>query len=259
MLGILGHNGMGKTHAAEDADGHHARRPAARWTSTARPDALRSSQRAQLGIGYVPQGRGIFPEPHRSRQSAHGRRRARGGRGRGHRAACCAISRAWSGCSTATAARCRAASSRLLALARCLVSQPDLILLDEPTEGIQPSIIDEIIDLLKALNTRTGIVDRAGGAEPRFHHGALRPRAADPEGPHRGRDRRLRGRRSGADRGIHRPWRQQRRQASHPCHHRSRSRRHTGCQVCPGQDQRACRRRSCRPSKYPLSRKDRPT
>ena len=46
---------------------------------------------------------------------------------------------------------------QLLALARCLISEPALILLDEPTEGIQPSIIDEIIDLLQSLNKNTGI------------------------------------------------------------------------------------------------------
>jgi amidase len=46
---------------------------------------------------------------------------------------------------------------QLLALARCLIAEPDLILLDEPTEGIQPSIIDEIIETLKALNRREGL------------------------------------------------------------------------------------------------------
>ncbi len=43
---------------------------------------------------------------------------------------------------------------QILALARCLCGRPKLILLDEPTEGIQPSIIDEIIDILLALKTR---------------------------------------------------------------------------------------------------------
>ena len=42
---------------------------------------------------------------------------------------------------------------QLLALARCLCGAPRLILLDEPTEGIQPSIIDEIIDTLRALRS----------------------------------------------------------------------------------------------------------
>jgi ABC-type branched-subunit amino acid transport system ATPase component len=43
---------------------------------------------------------------------------------------------------------------QLLALARCLCGDPSLILLDEPTEGIQPSIIEEIAETLKALNRK---------------------------------------------------------------------------------------------------------
>jgi len=40
---------------------------------------------------------------------------------------------------------------QILALGRCLCGRPKLILLDEPTEGIQPSIIEEIIELLLRL------------------------------------------------------------------------------------------------------------
>ena len=40
---------------------------------------------------------------------------------------------------------------QLLALARALIQRPKIVLLDEPTEGIQPSIIEEIVDQLKAL------------------------------------------------------------------------------------------------------------
>jgi branched-chain amino acid transport system ATP-binding protein len=46
---------------------------------------------------------------------------------------------------------------QILALARCLCGQPKLILLDEPTEGIQPSIIEEIIDILLGLKKRSGL------------------------------------------------------------------------------------------------------
>jgi ABC-type branched-subunit amino acid transport system ATPase component len=42
----------------------------------------------------------------------------------------------------------------LLALARCLARRPKLMLLDEPTEGIQPSIIDEIAETLQGLAAR---------------------------------------------------------------------------------------------------------
>ena len=40
---------------------------------------------------------------------------------------------------------------QLLAIARCLCGKPRLVLLDEPTEGIQPSIIDEIVETLQRL------------------------------------------------------------------------------------------------------------
>jgi branched-chain amino acid transport system ATP-binding protein/urea transport system ATP-binding protein len=43
---------------------------------------------------------------------------------------------------------------QILALARCLVGGPQLVLLDEPTEGIQPSIVDEIAETVSALAQR---------------------------------------------------------------------------------------------------------
>jgi len=46
---------------------------------------------------------------------------------------------------------------QLLALTRTLITRPRLLLLDEPTEGIQPSIIDEIIDKLKEIRKRLGL------------------------------------------------------------------------------------------------------
>ena len=46
---------------------------------------------------------------------------------------------------------------QLLALARCLCGRPRLILLDEPTEGIQPSIIEEIVERLTMLRDRRGL------------------------------------------------------------------------------------------------------
>jgi branched-chain amino acid transport system ATP-binding protein len=46
---------------------------------------------------------------------------------------------------------------QLLAIARCLCGKPKLLLLDEPTEGIQPSIIEEIIETLQRLKHSTAL------------------------------------------------------------------------------------------------------
>ena len=46
---------------------------------------------------------------------------------------------------------------QLLAIARCLCGDPRLVLLDEPTEGIQPSIVDEIVETLQRLRAKSGL------------------------------------------------------------------------------------------------------
>jgi branched-chain amino acid transport system ATP-binding protein len=46
---------------------------------------------------------------------------------------------------------------QILALARCLCGRPKLLLLDEPTEGIQPSIVQEILEILIGLHRHQGL------------------------------------------------------------------------------------------------------
>jgi ABC-type branched-subunit amino acid transport system ATPase component len=46
---------------------------------------------------------------------------------------------------------------QILALARCLCGRPKLLLLDEPTEGIQPSIVEEILEILIGLHRYQGL------------------------------------------------------------------------------------------------------
>ena len=156
IVGILGHNGMGKTTLLKTLMGII---PATGGLVTfAGLDLMseRTSERAKLGVGYVPQGRGIFPnlsvyDNIRMGIAAHdvdeedAVRRILVEFPRLERL----LDRQGGALS--------GGEQQLLAVARALISEPELVLLDEPTEGIQPSIIDEIIDLLKDLNRKRGL------------------------------------------------------------------------------------------------------
>jgi urea ABC transporter ATP-binding protein UrtE len=154
FVGILGHNGMGKTTLLRTLIGVL---PAAGGSITfdgvpitrAPPHA-----RARRGIGYVPQGRGIFPgltvrDNLRFAAYAVGRSGDLGTTLAEFPRLSALLDRPGSALS--------GGEQQLLALARALIQEPKIVLLDEPTEGIQPSIIDEIVDLLKQLRTRRGL------------------------------------------------------------------------------------------------------
>lgn len=156
ILGVLGHNGMGKSTLLKTLMGII---PATGGTMVFEQQdmvRMRSSGRAQLGIGYVPQGRGIFA-------NLSVRDNLRVGVAAHDLDEDAAIDRVLADFPRLVRLLDRdggalsGGEQQLLALARCLISEPDLILLDEPTEGIQPSIIDEIIELLKEMNRRDGL------------------------------------------------------------------------------------------------------
>ena len=156
ILGVLGHNGMGKSTLLKTLMGIIPATGGSMVFDGQDLVRMRSSARAQMGIGYVPQGRGIFP-------NLSVRDNLRMGVAAHDMDEDSAIDRVLADFPRLERLLERdggalsGGEQQLLALARCLVSEPDLILLDEPTEGIQPSIIDEIIDLLKALNRRDGL------------------------------------------------------------------------------------------------------
>lgn len=155
-VGILGHNGMGKTTLLHTLMGHI--RPMSGTIALNGQDitALPPHRRARLRIGYVPQGREIFPALTVRENLMMGALTGSGGQSRiveevledfpRLRTLLDRNGRALSG-----------GEQQLLAMARCLCGRPKMVLLDEPTEGIQPSIIDEIVDLLIALRKRTSI------------------------------------------------------------------------------------------------------
>ena len=133
---VLGRNGVGKTSLLDALAGQHAISKGAITFDGEDITRLKPSERARRGIAYVPQGREIFPllivEENLKREDCSipddvfvlfpvlndmlGRR---GGDLSG-------------------------GQQQQLAIGRALVMRPRLLLLDEPTEGIQPSIIKDI-------------------------------------------------------------------------------------------------------------------
>ncbi len=150
FVGILGHNGMGKTTLLKALMGFL---PATAGTiSFCGQDITRASTaaRARAGLGYVPQGREIFPTLSVRDNLRMGCIFARDGERRAMDAALAIFPRL-APLLDRPGGALSGGEQQLLALARCLCGSPKLILLDEPTEGIQPSIVEEMIETLQAL------------------------------------------------------------------------------------------------------------
>ncbi len=156
FVGILGHNGMGKTSLLRTLMGFL---PATAGTVRFQDQDvthLAPYRRARLGMGYVPQGRDIFPALSVMENLRMGCAKEKGDDARLIETVLEEFPRlkrlldrqggALSG-----------GEQQLLAIARCLCGRPRLLLLDEPTEGIQPSIIDEIVETLQRLKAKSGL------------------------------------------------------------------------------------------------------
>lgn len=147
-LAIMGRNGMGKTTLFKSLIGILSAGRGAIHVDGADVTNLEAHQRVASGIAYVPQGRMIFPtltvrenietglevskiksipnEIYELFPVLHDMRHRKGGNLSG-------------------------GQQQQLAIARALVSNPKVLLLDEPTEGIQPSIIKDIADILNKI------------------------------------------------------------------------------------------------------------
>ncbi len=149
---LLGRNGVGKTTLLRCLMGEL---PVARGTvHLAGEDVTRmpSYERARRGMGYVPQGREIFPRLTVSENLRVGESAARGSPApRPELEELFPILRSMRG---RRGGDLSGGQQQQLAIARALVSRPRVLLLDEPTEGIQPSTIKEIGRALRALLDR---------------------------------------------------------------------------------------------------------
>ena len=156
FIGILGHNGMGKTTLLKALMGFL---PATGGRIQIADDDVTTAEpyrRARLGLGYVPQGREIFPG-----LTVYDNLRMGCAKQRDSEEDIIAdVLEEFSRLKPLLDRPGGALSGgeqQLLAIARCLCGRPRLVLLDEPTEGIQPSIIEEIVEILQRLREKSGL------------------------------------------------------------------------------------------------------
>jgi len=155
IVALLGRNGVGKTTLMRYAMGLCRQVSGTIYLDGALLSQS-TSRRARLGLGYVPQGRHVFPRLTVSENIAAAAIAC------GHKAndSIANVFREFPMLqpkANALAATLSGGQQQVLAIGRSLAMRPKMLLLDEPTEGIQPSIVDEIAGSLRRLNRETGL------------------------------------------------------------------------------------------------------
>ncbi|HHI93469.1 MAG TPA: urea ABC transporter ATP-binding subunit UrtE [Gammaproteobacteria bacterium] len=153
---LMGRNGVGKTTLLNCIMGAL---PLASGEIIYRDTALHSlpmEQRAKLGIGYVPQGRQIFPMLTVEENLQIGLP-ARPDRARKIPAFIYELFPVLKEMHQRRGGDLSGGQQQQLAVGRALVIDPKLLILDEPTEGIQPNIVAEIGDIIGRLNREMGM------------------------------------------------------------------------------------------------------
>jgi branched-chain amino acid transport system ATP-binding protein len=155
ITAIIGRNGVGKSTLMKSIIGLLPASSGSIRFADQEIVRLPAHARARLGLGYVPQGRDVFPRLSVEENLLVGFSQGRGGsaeldwmhehlpmlRERRHQ----------------VAGTLSGGQQQQLAIGRVLVGKPRLLLLDEPSEGIQPSIVQDIGRLIVDVNRRTGL------------------------------------------------------------------------------------------------------
>lgn len=156
IVALVGRNGVGKTTLVKTIVGQiktSGGKIEFKGEDVTQYDSLAISRR---GIGYVPQGRGIFPQLSVEDNLCMGE--LVGGR---HKPAHYERVFAWFPILKARRKQkggtLSGGEQQMLAIGRVLVGNPEVLLLDEPSEGIQPSIVELIGNFIKQLNEQEGL------------------------------------------------------------------------------------------------------
>ena len=141
---LLGRNGVGKTTLLRCLMGMLPVRSGSVVFAGTDLMPLKPYQRARLGIGYVPQGREIFPRLSVAENLSVGEAAAAERQELESQRELEALFPGLRAMRSRPGGNLSGGQQQQLAVARALIARPKLLLLDEPTEGIQPSIIKQI-------------------------------------------------------------------------------------------------------------------
>lgn len=150
-VALLGRNGAGKTTLLRTIMGLNRPKAGTIRFAGKRIDNREPFEVARAGIGYVPQGREIFQELTVEENLFLGNLGAAGAD------EIYAIFPALAEKRRTPGGRLSGGQQQQLAIGRALMAKPRLLLLDEPSEGIQPSIVGEIAAILRRIAQESGM------------------------------------------------------------------------------------------------------
>ncbi|MER7451851.1 urea ABC transporter ATP-binding subunit UrtE [Nocardia beijingensis] len=155
VVAVMGHNGAGKTTLLRTAVGLIGAKSGRIEFDGETITKLSPSRRVRRGIAYVPQGQQSFPQlttAENLQVVADGRKR-----GKALIDESLDLFPALRELLTRKAGLLSGGQRQQLAIARALITEPKLLILDEPTEGIQPSVVAEIERTIIDLTRRGGL------------------------------------------------------------------------------------------------------
>jgi urea ABC transporter ATP-binding protein UrtE len=155
-VGIMGRNGVGKTTLMKTVIGLLTPDEGTITYNRDEVTALSADRRARLGMGYIPQGRDVFPDltVHQNITMGLSISEHKGEK---------LVDDVYDYFPRLDERRDQKAGTmsggeqQMLAIGRALAGNPDLLLLDEPSEGIQPSIVQDITDDIASINEEFGV------------------------------------------------------------------------------------------------------
>ncbi len=155
MVSVLGRNGAGKTTLLRAVIGVVLPISGSIVFKDTDITHMKSHHRAKLGISYVPQGRDLIPDLSVEENLILAMR----GKGNSNGQIPDFIFEYFPAFREFTNRRAGVLSGgqqQQVAIARALVQEPDLLLLDEPTEGLQPTVVAEIQTIIKRIHNERG-------------------------------------------------------------------------------------------------------